>query len=60
MSVPQPDKPAVFFAESIRAMSPCGRGIAQILQNAGWIRIVDKDVPGQPGAQKNGISSSSN
>lgn len=32
----------VFKADVIRAMSPAGRGIAEILRDAGWIKITDE------------------
>jgi hypothetical protein len=31
----------IFTAESIKGMGPSGQGIAQILQHAGWIQVVD-------------------
>ena len=55
MLVPRHEKDiAVFSAESVRAMSPCGQGLAKILADSGWITIVNEDLPGQPvGGQTN-------
>jgi len=39
--------PAIFSAESIRAMSPIGREIADLLKDAGYITIVEQPTKGQ-------------
>ena len=43
MSVPQPEKDIpVFSRQVIEAMSVSGKGIAKILEDAKWIKIVDE------------------
>ena len=38
--------PAIFSAESIRAMSPLGKEIASMLEKAGYIKITEPAASG--------------
>jgi hypothetical protein len=41
-----PDEVLVFQSASIAAMSPIGKEIAKMLQDAGWIKIIPEKTEG--------------
>ena len=45
ISTHESKSPAIFSAESIRAMSPLGKEIASMLERAGYIKITGPTAP---------------